>query len=180
MVNKVIRAIYILAAITYLVLSVVGRTYYEYVEVTGLDRAQKKYIGHLIAATLVAAAVFYWVFAKLWPVSFRKLNTAWRTRIVIPLLLIAVSFYWNEGVFRLINVSTSEPVIIDGVIKEKYYTGNYKKRRRYFLEIREMATDYVYVLRLRRRTYESIPDSAVFFKKEFKIGSLGIMYRKDR
>jgi hypothetical protein len=183
--NNKIRVVYILAVAFYFMIALAGNKYYSYVDVDTLALAKRKYEVQMITASVIIGLGFYIGCAKLWQDAYSKINWSVVRFVLMPLAFIALSYWWNTGIFRLINASATREMLIRGVIVRKFYEGDNNfsfrrnTRRKYYVEIEDTATRYVYLFKCRKQAYNSIPDTARYIGKTFIVGRLGIIYRKD-
>jgi hypothetical protein len=186
--NKKIRVaavIYLLAVAFYFSIALAGNKYYSYVDVDTLELAENKYMGQMVMASIMIGIGFCIWCAKLWPKVYNDIKWSVVRYMLMPLAFIGLSYWWNTGVFRLINAPAKKEMIIKGAVARKFYEGydnislRRSRKRKYYVEIDDTATRYVYLFKCRKRAYESIPDIGGYINKKFVVGSLGIIYRKD-
>jgi hypothetical protein len=176
---------YLLAVIGYFIIALAGNKYYSYVDVDTLNLAEKKYMGQMVFASILIGVGFCVACAKLWPVAYSYTKYSFARFFMLPLGFVCLSYFWNTGVFRLINVPAKREMHVKGEVVRKFFEsyGNTSLRRRkkrgLYVEIEDTATRYVYLFKCRENAYNSVPDIGGHIDKTFIVGRLGIIYRKD-
>lgn len=176
--NSTIKAIYILSIIVYCAVGFCGDFLNAYVEQTSKDKAMSKYLWQMIVVSLAIGITIFVLFKKAFPRGYEKQNSLSITLIFILFMILPYPFI--RGYALLINeVSTKKSVTINGNVKEKYIKESSKGWRTYFVVVENEQKTWEYEFEVKRSVYDRTPDSAVSFNKEFTMGALGIVYRKD-
>lgn len=144
---------------------------------------QKALIYLIILSILIGGGFVFWV-KSVFPRWYQKQNTM--GRIMLPLMFVIFSFAFNRSIMMLYNnygggqtvLHLSGPVIEKYVIKEKYVIQERGSRSHYLVIINNRDKKQ-YRLRLTEKAYRSFGTLTEYFDKEFKVGALGIIYRRD-
>jgi hypothetical protein len=161
----------------YFILFIVGLKSNAYVDINTKDSIlYKKYIVLLIVLSLViGGGLLYWIM-RIFEEYPRK-SLSYFFQLLGSAIL---SFVLNTGVLELCNFSIGrqESIMIQGHVRWK----NIKEKRgldSYFVVVADTVTYDEYKFKVDEETYKSIELGEIFVK-EFKTGSLGIVYRKSQ
>jgi hypothetical protein len=172
------KILFFLSIAVYAGLMVLGGTDAHYRDEGTANMVFNKALIYLIILSVLIGGGFFFWFQSVFPRWHQKQNAI--GRIGIPLVFVLLSFAFNRWIMLLYNNygGNQETIYLSGPVVEKYY----EKRRRgrtYYLIIQNNRDQKQYQLRLTRKAYEFLGDSITYFDKEFKVGALGVIYRRE-
>ena len=171
------KIIYLSATLSYAALGIFGSVANAYLE-TG---AFKKLMAACGLWMLLTAAITGFLAAYFFPKVFLKGYGMQRKagKILVLVILIALSFALTVGVFKFINSHVGKQTLIEleGRITNKWVEKGNKGARSYFLKLRDNATGESFEFKVKRKVYEQLGYMGSSVKKDFYRGSLGIVYR---
>jgi len=137
---------------------------------------QKALIYLIILSILIGGGFFFWLRA-VFPRWYQKQNTM--GRVLLPVLFVIYSFAFNRSIMMLYNnYGAGQRVFhLKGPVVEK----SKLKRRRggRFLVVINSRDNKRYKLRLTKKAYQFLGNFPEYFDKEFKVGALGVIYRRE-
>lgn len=173
------KVLFYLSALIYAVTGYVGALNPMYVETESVDRCLGRLLPLLIGCAVVIAAGYFVWFRKVFPKGYEKQRIA--GKIAIPIIFACLSLAFNVGFIKLYNRSfgIQTPVLIKGHIIEKTIKKERKRRKSYLVTIYDSGKTVNYKIEVKRTAFDQLENVGTSFKKEFIIGSLGMIYRKD-
>jgi hypothetical protein len=130
----------------------------------------------LILIALVTGLVFFFWFLRIFPKGWAQQKRI--GKIFLPLIFPFLAFILGKQVMIFVNnyIGSQKAVSITGRVAGKYT----EKRRRgydYFLLVMDTVRVKEHMLKVSAEAYEATLNG--HFNKQFKIGSLGIIYRRN-
>ena len=147
-----------------------------YTEKDGDNIILKNYLIPILFIGLVAGILISYSFPRIFPKNYEKITAS--SRIFYLVFVLILSCCIAGGTFLFINASLGKRSIlrIDGLIERKWWTSS-SKSRTYYLGLRDTSTGNYYEFRVRKNIYEQIGETGDRVSKEFRRGSLGVIYR---
>jgi hypothetical protein len=173
------KKVFFFLFIIYLVPAITGNMEWQYFEKTkATEYLYKHWYFILLSAVLVF--VLFFLLAKR---SFKILGDAQYKKFFsfAYIVFFAVVLIVNSSYISFINNNTGsqKKLTISGTVTKKYKNFKRKKEDSRSIEITEALTGKKYLFRVRTSAYLSLKEGEPF-SKEFQIGSLGILFRREK
>lgn len=161
----------------YFIITLIGTWHWDYLDVGTRDGFYADNRGLLILIALVTGTALFLWFKALFPKGWRKQKLM--GKMLIPVMFTLLSFALNRQLVLAINNNTGrqEDTMIQGQLT-KMYTEKMRRGYDYYVVVTDTVTFAQYKLRLSKEAYNALRYTN-YFRKNFKTGSLGIIYRKE-
>lgn len=168
--------IFIILVIGYLTIAVVGLTENDYVDVNTYDKMMWGNWVIMIGLALFVGSLFCVLLILIFG---KKQNQKYGGLVGLAFMIGFLAFFTNRGLIMFYNThfGKQEKLELIGTIGGVWIENGSKGGTSYYLSINDTNLNKEYRFKIHRDIYEILrPNSS--FKEEFRIGSLGIIYRK--
>lgn len=172
------RTISILILIAYFSLVFAGCKGYAYVEMKSDEAAFDDRIGVMIGISVLTGLLVYFLLRKGIPEQTKNMGRG--SKIAMVLLLIVGTLFYNLKLMRKLNewVGKNEMMVIDGRVTNKIRDTKGKGPPQFRVYVIDTKTGWRHIFETSRRAFDLLEEGNSF-NKEFRIGSFGIIYRKE-
>lgn len=172
------RIVFVAAVILYILLMVWGLTDAHYIDTYSSNAMLEKLFVNLVIISIITGLAFFFWFDYLFP-EWRE-NQTILARVIIAVGFVVLSGTFNRWIFLLYNnyAGAQNAVVISGTVTSKYKAKK-KNTASFYLVVWDSREDMERRLKLSRKAFNAFDDSEKQFNKEFKIGALGVIYRRD-
>ena len=173
------RVVFVLSIIVYATLGIAGLFEPMYVDVNSNDWFLRKLLPIAIAIAVVVTALYFFWFSKVFSKEYKKQRVL--AGIGFYIIFVCISLSFNVGFCKLYNrtVGSQKPVYVKGLIHQRVINKGSKGRESFFITVTDTIGNATWYLRVKKKAFEESGNEGASFDKQFMIGSLGIIYRKD-
>jgi hypothetical protein len=152
----------------------------NYIDQDGFNDYIRSYIPLRITASALLTWLSWNLYKKYAPEKYEKQKDKWSFRFLSPLIFLVLFFVLNTGILLPLNhlSSQQDSIHLAGIVMNKDSRFRSKGGRNYFLSITDTVVSKNYFFQVHKKIYNRFRQDDVFVK-DFKKGSLGIIYREE-
>jgi hypothetical protein len=173
------KVVFVLSVAVYATLGIAGLCEPMYVDVNSNDWFLSKLLRVAFVIAIVVTALYFLWFSKAFPKEYKRQKILAGVGLYIVFVCISLSF--NVGACKLYNrtLGSQKTLHVKGLIDQKLIEKKSKGRKSFFIIVTDTTSSAIWTLRVKQKAFEESGNEGALFNKEFMIGSLGIIYRKD-
>jgi hypothetical protein len=132
----------------------------------------------VLGLSIVTATAILYFYIRTTGNYFRRQSSG--NQVGLFILFFLITALLNAGVISRANewLGDDKPFVLEGEIIDKFRDISGKGAAKLKLIVKD-ERGRIYELRLKRRAFDMVPGRGNHFKKEFRVGYFGIIYRKD-
>lgn len=173
------KKVFFFLLIIYLVPAIAGNVEWQYFEKNKATEYLYKYWYFILLSAVLVFATFFLLAKKSFEILVDARYKNFFSIAFIVFFTIVLIVNSSYIIFINNNTGSQKKLTINGTVTKKYKNFKRKKEDNRSIEITEAITGKKYLFRVRTSAYLSLKEGEPF-SKEFQIGSLGILFRREK